>query len=620
MEFLHPEALYFMLVPLVILFTLLLTQQEREAEFFDKSIMERLRVSANTLTMKARNALMFLASFLVLIALSSPVIMGEKVEVKSKSVDIMLALDISDSMLAKDLYPNRLESAKQKMLHLLQKAPNERIGVSAFAKNAYLVAPLSFDHSVVSFLLSKLQTNSITEKGTDFLTLLEVVANSSKNEKKYVMLFSDGGDKADFSKEIAFAKEHNIVVYVLAVATQKGAPIEISKNTFIKQNGSIIISKLNKEISSLATQTGGAYIQSVNSNKDVDELLKELLHSAQKKVSRSEEIQQYTHLFYYPLTVALLLLLIAMSSLPKLKKSSTQAVLMLFSMFVLAQPAHSGMLDFLEFNEAKKAYEHNEYDKAQKIYSQKAIESHNPSVYYNNANALYKQKKYKEAIASYEKAVFNTSEQNALKYANIANAYAYSNQKGSLENAKQMYEKSLKLKEDKDVEENLEMVKKLLEKQKKKEQKKQNNKQKNDKKQNKNEQNKNEQNKKNNQQNKNDKQKDSQQKNEKQTKSEKQKEKDAKENQQNKQQQEKNKEKQKEKNSAQKKDDKKLKELKNQEQNSTKKSAIEASMKKQMSDAEMKKWLKQLNKNTASYMYRLNKSQNTSYNGSEKPW
>ena len=289
-----------MLPPLFILFFLLLTQKEAQAHFFSDEVISRLRVSANTLTLKARNALFFLMGFFMILALAQPVINDGVVEVKAKSADIMIALDISDSMLAEDVYPNRLKLAKQKALELLKMAPNERIGVIAFARNSYLVSPLSFDHSAVGFLLKQLDTTSITQKGTDFLSMLEVVHNTiNKEGKKYLLILSDGGDESDFSKEIKYAKENNIVVFVLGIGTPKGAPIKLEDGSFIKQKGEIIVSKLNEKSATLATQSGGVYIQSVKSDEDIKTMLKEIERLSEKKELKSEEIKRFIPLFYF---------------------------------------------------------------------------------------------------------------------------------------------------------------------------------------------------------------------------------------------------------------------------------------------------------------------------------
>jgi len=408
MSFLHPEFLYYMLPLIFILFGLLLTQKEAHATFFSSEVMQKLRVSSNTLTLKARNALFFLIAVLMTIALAGPVIKDGKIEVTAKSADIMIALDISDSMLAEDVYPNRLKLAKQKALQLLQLAPNERIGVIAFAKNSYLVSPLSFDHEAVAFLLKKLDTNSITEQGTDFMSMLQVVDKSiKKDSKKYLLLLTDGGDKKDFSKEIAFAKEKGIAVFVLGIGTPQGAPIKLENGEFIKQNGKIIVSKLNEKIAELAIKTGGVYIQGVNSDADVKAMLREIERHSKKKELKSEQIEKYIPLFYYPLGLALLLLLIATSSMSKRVKVEVPGLFIVGLLLFNSSASHAGLLDFIHLDEAKKAYEQKNYEKSAKIYDEYAKHANHNESYYNAGNALYKAEKYKEAINNYENGSFS---------------------------------------------------------------------------------------------------------------------------------------------------------------------------------------------------------------------
>ncbi|MEA3371604.1 MAG: VWA domain-containing protein, partial [Campylobacterota bacterium] len=470
MSFLHPEFLYYMLPPLFILFGLLLTQKEAEATFFSDEVMAKLRVSANTLTLKARNALFMLIGILIVIALAGPVINEGTVEVKAKSADIMIALDISDSMLAEDIYPNRLELAKLKAMELLKSAPNERIGVIAFAKNSYLVSPLSFDHSAVGFLLRQLDTTSITEKGTDFLSMLEVVDSSVKKEsKKYLLVLSDGGDSDSFSEEIAFAKKHNIAVFVLGLGTQKGAPIKQKNGEFIKHNGEIIVSKLNENIADFATKSGGVYIESVKSDRDIKAMLSEIEKHSEKKELKSQEIARFIPLFYFPLSLALLLLLIATSSMSKREKMQLPSAFLLFGLLFTSPNAEAGLLDFMKLQEAKEAYSAQDYEKSSQLYSEYGDVSNSGESHYNSANSLYKQGRYDEAIESYKKATFSDENSRASNYANMANAYVKQQKEGSLQKAVESYEKSLKIKEDKETRENLEAVKKAIEEQKKEE-------------------------------------------------------------------------------------------------------------------------------------------------------
>ncbi len=665
MSFLHPEFLYYMLPPLFILFGLLLTQKEAQASFFSKEVMNRLRVSANTLTLKARNALFMLIGVLLVVALAGPVIKEGKIEIKAKSSDIMIAMDISDSMLAEDVYPNRLRLAKEKALEFLRLAPNERIGVIAFAKNSYLVSPLSFDHDAVAFLLKNLDTTSITEQGTDLLSMLEVVNRSIKNEsRRYILLLSDGGDKKDFSPEIAYAKKHNITVFVLAIGTKKGAPIKLSNGDFIKQNGSIIITKLNENIADLAIKTGGVYIEGVNSNKDVKSMLREIEAKAKKKELKSEEIEKYIPLFYYPVGLALLLLLIATSSMSKRKKVQVPSMFLLALLLFNAPMAKAGVLDFVDLKDAKEAYKHQNYEESAKYFDTYAKKSHSGAAYYNAGNAFYKQKKYKEALQNYKKATFSDTSQRAKNFANMGNAHARLGSEKELKSAIKAYEDSLKLHEDKAVRENLEAVKKALQKKQQKKQQKQNKNQKNKNKKDQQQQNKknqqnkdqknqqnkksqqNQQNKKskkeqNKEQQKNQQQQNKNQKSEKQKKQErkskKQSEEEKKNQQQNEQKKQQNEEQKKQEKSkkneqnkkeqAQKKKNK-LKELKAGEKNKKdkeKKSAQamqmqQKDMKNKMSDAEEKKWLKSLNNQKSSYLYMLNKQKPMKENSNEKPW
>ena len=611
MSFLHPEFLYYLLPPMIILFILLLTQKSAQASYFSEEVMAKLSVSANTLTLQARNGLFFLIGILMVIALSGPVIDEGTIEVKSKSADIMIALDISDSMLAEDVYPNRLKLAKQKALDLLKLAPDERIGVIGFAKNSYLVSPLSFDANAVGFLLRALNTDSITEKGTNFLSMLHVVSESIKNEnKKYLLILSDGGDAEDFSKEIAFAKENKIVVFVLGIGTDKGAPIKKEDGSFIKHNGTIIISKLNDSISKFATATGGVYIKSVNSRDDIKAMLEEIKAHSQQRELKSQEIKRYIPLFYYPLGVALLLLLVATSSMSKRQKLNLPALFLLGVMMVYTPKLEAGLLDFIDLQEANKAYESGEYKKANEIYSDYQSSSNNSQTHYNIGNTLYKQGKYKEAVKSYEKALFEKREQRAKNYANLGNAHVKSKEKESLKKAMKAYEESLKLQEDKAVRENLEAVKKAI----KEQQKQQKDKESKDNKSSKNNKDQKKDKQENSKKNKSDKKSNKSKKDE---QSDKQKSSEDKEKQKSKESNSKDKAKEKQSEKEKQKKDE-VKEL--EENNTTVEPQVSPDMKDKMSEAEEKKWMKQLNKSQSTFLYKLNKQNKFEEQTDEKPW
>ena len=606
MSFLHPEFFYYILPPFLFLFFLLLTQKEAAMSFFSDEVIDRLRVATKGLTLKARNALFFLAGFFMIVALAEPVIPNGETVIEQKSADILIALDISNSMRAKDLYPSRLEFSKQKAIDFIRLLHQNRVGVVAFAKGSYLVSPLSFDREAVAFLLQNLDTSSITEQGTDFMALLESVKDASKKSKqKYLLLFTDGGDKKDFSKEIGYAKENGITVFIIGVGTKKGAPIPMPNGEFLHYRGDIVVTKFNESVVDLALKTGGVFIQATNSNRDIEAMRKEIERVIKKKTLRTKSIKKYIPLFYIPLGLAMLLVLLALSSMTKRKVMEVPGVFLLAVFLFFQSQARAGVLDFIDIKEAKEAYNSKAYADAAKKFEEYAKSSKKPQAYYDAANGYYKAKKYKKAIELYKKVQTNDADLMAHTFHNLGNAYA---QAGEYEKAVEAYKDALKLRKDKETKENLKKAKKLLKKQK---QQQQNNKNKNSK------------NKKSKQNSKNEKQQSKSDKNQNGKKND---SKTSKNKQNTKQNKEQKKQGEKQQNKKKEKQKQKLQQLDN---NETKKQDNNESARlkpkiyhneKKMSNAEERKWLKELNKDAKTFMYRIKPAQNSREDEDEKPW
>lgn len=600
MSFLHPEFLYFMVVPLVVLFALLLTQKESQEEFFSKEVLEKLKVFSSGLNLKARNGIFFFIGLLIIISLAQPIIEDKEIQVKSKSADVIIALDISDSMRATDVYPNRLINAKEKIKEFLNLGKNERYAILAFAKNSFLVSPLTFDKLASRFLLEKLDVNSITEKGTNFFIMLESIKKSFDTKaRKFVVIFTDGGDNVDYSKEIAYAKKHNIVVMVLGFGTSSGAPIKDENGIFIKDKAAnILISKRNDLIEKLTNETGGVYVKAIKTDDDIKAIYNEISKMAPKEL-QDGTVKKHIPLFYYPLALALLLLLIATSSFPKPKNKNIKSFLFLLSFLGFSTSSEALVLDFLDIQEAKTAYEKQDYEKAAKLYLQHAKDTENPASYYNGANALYKQQNYQDAIKNYQHAKFKEKEKQAKKYANLGNAHAMLSTQENLEKAIENYEKSLELEESKNIRENLINVKKALEEIKKQEQENNDNKEKN---KDNNGENKDEQDDNNEKDDENsENQEDKQGLNQDKDKSDNDEKQDEHTDENTKEDSEKNKE----------------------ETNENKEEEMGTSSQeeeKEMSEEEVNKWLEKLNNKSSTYIYQLNEKNTTQDKHYDKPW
>jgi len=467
MSLLYPIFIYLLLPVTLILFYFIMTGSKASFSMFDKAVLNRLRHENKSLSRPARNTLYLVAFLSMILALSQPVIKDGEIVVEAKSADILIGIDISDSMMAEDRYPNRLDFAKEKAISLIKQAPHNRIGVLAFAKHDYIVSPLSFDHSSVAFLLSKVQTKSITEKGTHLDSMLKSAISMLEHaDTKNLLLFTDGGDEKDFSDEISLAKENGLRLFIIGVGTAEGSPVRSPDGGFIKHNGNILISKLNPAIKSLATDTGGVYIESVLGDKDIKAMLDEIESITEKSTLKEETIPQYTQLFYYPLSLSVLFFLLAFSSFPK---RSVGAVILLSFISLSSNEAQAGLLDFKKLEEAKTAYANGDYKKSATVYEDFAVDSSEGA--YNLGNSLYKDKEYERALKVYERVATEDKDFKAKALHNSGNAHVQLKQ---YKEALKAYEEALSLKEDKETQENYEAVKKFLEEQKKEEEKKKN--------------------------------------------------------------------------------------------------------------------------------------------------
>jgi Ca-activated chloride channel family protein len=456
MSFLHPVFIYLMLPVTLILFYFIMTGAKESFVMFEPRVLDKLRFQNKSLSRNAREVLFLIAFIFMIIALAQPVIKEGEVVVEAKSADILIGIDISDSMKAEDRFPNRLDFAKAKAIELIKQAPHNRIGVLAFAKHDYIVSPLSFDHSSVAFLLSKVQTNNITEKGTRLDSMLSsAIAMLEHAKQKNLLLFTDGGDVEDLSQEIALAKENGLRLFIIGVGTEQGSPVRTAAGDFVKHEGKILISRLNPEIKELATQTGGVYIESVLGEDDIKAMLKEIESMTEKSTMKEETIAQYIQLFYYPLALAVFFLLLAFSSVPK----SVAKSLVLLGFVVFSIPdARAGLLDFQKLQNAKEAYAQEDYAKSRSIYEEFALQS--PEAVYNLANSLYKDKEYEKALKVFDKVKTDNPDLKAKVLHNSGNTHVQLKQ---YKEALSAYEKSLELKEDKETRENYEAVKKFLE-------------------------------------------------------------------------------------------------------------------------------------------------------------
>ncbi len=320
MQFKSPEFLLLLLLLLPLAF-MLFRKGATIAHYFDAEILKKLQLSDSFLSPAVKNSFLLLSTALMIVALARPYIDNGEIKVSSSTIDVMAAFDISRSMFANDVYPNRLALAKKKFHEFCGDFQEAKIGVIGFSSRAFLISPLTEDFATLDYLVGNMNLDSVTLRGTSVMNALEATNDLLKEgEKKALILFSDGGDSENFSKEIAYAKRHNIVVFAYNIGTTKGGVIPDKKGALTDKNGDIVVVRLNEKIKTLALQSGGAYMEHSLKTNDIDALAQAIKQRFSEKSEEESTIKDEKELFFYPLSVALVLLFLVLYSMPSRRR------------------------------------------------------------------------------------------------------------------------------------------------------------------------------------------------------------------------------------------------------------------------------------------------------------
>ncbi len=320
MQFENSEFLWALLL-LVPLWMILKNHHDSLGKYFDSALLKKMRYAKGSIPAWVRKTLLILSLGFGIVALSRPIIDHGEITVQSSDIDVIVGFDISHSMFAEDIYPNRFDFAKRKFDAFLDDMKQARIGVIGFSSRAFLVSPLTKDFSSLRFLVKNMKFDSMSLKGTSIQSALEVTNQLlGESKKKALVLFTDGGDKKDYSEEIAYAKEHGISLYIYAIGTEKGGVIKTQNGVLKDKEGNIVVVKRNDAIKPLALQSGGAFMQGALAKNDIDALARSIQNKFKNREKKEHTIRDTKELFVYPLGLAMLLFMLSFSSLPQRRK------------------------------------------------------------------------------------------------------------------------------------------------------------------------------------------------------------------------------------------------------------------------------------------------------------
>ncbi|MCA0958815.1 VWA domain-containing protein [Muricauda ruestringensis] len=317
------EKIYFYLlaiIPVMVLafFFLQIWKKKTQKRFANTNLLKRL--APNRSLFKSTVKLVFLLAGLtfLILGLVNPKI-GTKLEtVKREGVDIVFAIDVSKSMLAEDIAPNRLEKAKRIVSEIINQLASDRIGIIAYAGQAYPQLPITTDYGAAKMFLQGMNTDMLSSQGTAINAAIDLAStyyDDSQQTNRVLFIVSDGEDHSENTTldAVEQANQNGIRVFTIGVGKPKGAPIPIKRNGIVESlkkdnQGEVVITKLNENVLiEIADRGNGDYIDGSNTENAV-EYIKEQLNRMDKTEFEAKQFAEYKDQFQWFLAAGFLFL------------------------------------------------------------------------------------------------------------------------------------------------------------------------------------------------------------------------------------------------------------------------------------------------------------------------
>ena len=319
MRFANPEYLYLLLVLPVVLLLFIYSNYKRRKRikrYGDPQLLKAFIPVWASLSSKISFWLSFTALTLVVFILARPQFGTHKENVTTRGVEVVVALDISNSMLADDIYPNRLEKAKRLISRIINKSDKNKVALIVFAGDAFVQLPITDDYISAKMFLESITPALIDRQGTDVAAAIDLAAKSfTPNEKvgKAIILITDGENHEGGAEEAAArASEKGINVFVLGIGTEKGGRIPVNgRNEYMRDgDGYIVVTKLNEEMANNIAKAGkGTYVRVDNTN-NAQTIIENELEKLQKDDITTEVYSKYKEQFGV-LAILLFIVLVA---------------------------------------------------------------------------------------------------------------------------------------------------------------------------------------------------------------------------------------------------------------------------------------------------------------------
>ncbi len=397
------------------------------------------------------------------VALSGPQYGYQWQTIEQKGIDIIVAIDLSRSMLAPDIQPTRLDRAKREIYDLLTMLKGDRIGLVAFAGTAFLQCPLTLDYEAFHIFLNSLTPDSMPVGGTDIsgaITSSLSAFDPKASSQKAVILITDGENtgKSDPMEAAESARKAEVKLFCIGVGSDDGVPVPAETGGIKKdRSGNIILARIDEEtLKKMAVLTGGTYVRSVAGSIDLDVIYTtEIRGKMEASTLSTDKKQIWEDRFQWVLALAIVALA-AELLVPAVRQTSI--IWAMVCLLCWSVPAQAGN----PMKEGIDAYNQGDYNNALKLFIDAQLDHpDSPDILYNIGNAYYQTGDFEAAARSYKEALKAENKQIQQKaHYNLGNADF---RKQRYEEAMKNYEAALELNpEDADARQNLEFVKKMM--------------------------------------------------------------------------------------------------------------------------------------------------------------
>lgn len=324
LRFASPEYLYLLLVipVLAVVYGLAVRSRRRRlARFGNPHTLATLMPDASPRRVRHKVVLFLLALVLLSFALARPQLGSKLKEVEREGVEIMIAIDVSNSMLAADFEPSRLDRTKYAVEKVLEGLTEDRVGIIVFAGDAYVQLPITSDYRTARTFVSQISTDMVSKQGTALGSALSLATSSfssGSGRSRVVILITDGENHEDDALAAAeHAADQGVTVYTIGIGTPEGAPIELNGDFIRDADGEIVVSKLDEQtLQEIAAATGGAYVRAGKQSLGLDEIIRDINETEKAKLSATV-FEEYDERFQYFLGGALVLLLVELAMLSR---------------------------------------------------------------------------------------------------------------------------------------------------------------------------------------------------------------------------------------------------------------------------------------------------------------